>query len=539
MHTITHRTQQLKFYGAILAMAALVATVLAVAMAGGAQAQSETYADPHPCGPGFDEFYPLPEFPVDQVSAGHYAIFDAYYDLDADQPHRPTEEDEPWAGLMSLNFCPPTVEVGDDGLENVTTTRHGTNVDIDRTVVHVDQTAHTLTAAEVAAYPDLGDAGDEVYWLRVGDDPNTPSATEQASDLQLSFSTALFDSIHWYREDEEGNSVEPFWYEIEAERELGLHPREYGHIYLFDNSLAPENETKKPIWNSALSDTGRIDMWPGRYEGLQWVFTKPGTYELSVHINAHVRRDRPDDLPDDEVWHPASEERLVTSEVKQYIFQVGSLSLNEQPMFRAPDSSVPENSAAGTLVGSPVPVFQADSDALTYELTGHGSGNFEVESTAQGGQIKVAAGAHLDYEAVQSYQLVLAVSDDKDRESNPDGSVDHTIAVHIAVTDVADGPPPTANLSVNPTTQSHSGSVTFTNTIDDLPTGAHSLYYTLWVLGSNGNRSWVQAGGSSSNFTVGGPYSAKTVSYQMEVQYNLPHHPEISFYSNAVSVVWQ
>ena len=538
MNSITNRTHQLKLYGAVAVLGALILTVLAVTMAGGVQAQSEAYADPHPCGPGFDEFYPLPEFPDDQVSAGRYAIFDAYYDLDADQPHRPTEEGDPWAGLLSLNFCPPTVEAVDDE-GTITYTRDGTNIDINRTVFHVDQTAHTLTAAEAAAYPFLGDAGDEVYWLRVGDDPYTTSVIEQESDLRFSFSTALFDDVHWYREDDQGNSVEPLYYEIEAERELGLHPREYGHIYLFDASPAPGGEDKEAVWNSAESDTGRIDMQPGQYRELQWAFTKPGTYELSVHINAGVRQLRPDDLPEDEVWNPASEAKLVTSQVKRYTFQVGSLTLNEQPMFRAPDISVPENSAAGTLVGSPVPVYQADSDALTYELTGRGSGNFEVESTAQGGQIKVAAGGHLDYEAVQSYQLVLAVTDDRDRENNPDESVDHTIAVHIAVTDVADGPPPTVSISVNPTTESHSEYVTFTTSVTDKPAGSHGYTYTLWVLDGNDNRSWVKETGINSTFTVGAQGRAGTISYQVEVQYNMPNHPGVSVYSNTVSVVWQ
>ena len=98
---------------AVAALAVIAAALLAVVFtAGPTQAQSEEYADPKPCGPGFDEFYDLPEFPVDQVAEGHYAVFDAYYDLDSDEPHRPTEEGEAWAGLMSLNFCPPELEPG-------------------------------------------------------------------------------------------------------------------------------------------------------------------------------------------------------------------------------------------------------------------------------------------------------------------------------------------------------------------------------------------------------------------------------------------
>ena len=545
MNIITHAPMPLKLSGAVLALALIAAVAVAVILTGGnpiqAQSTDNTY-DPARCGPGFDDFYDRPEFPVDQVDSGHFALFDAYYDFDADEPHRPTQEREAWAGLMSMNFCPPELAVTDDGFGNFTTTRSQADIDIDHTVFHVDQ-LHTLTAADVAAYPFFkkGDAdgdgvddavGEQVYWLGSGEE-------EDDSGLRISFSTALFDAKYWYREDDEGNSIAPLWYEVEAERELGVHPRLFGHIYVFDDSSAPAGELKQAVWNSELSDTGRFYMRPGQYRNFQWAFTKAGTYELEVHLNGHTRRGRLPDLPEDEVWHPVSEHNIVTSDVKRYIFQVGPLTLNEQPMFRAPDRTIPENSAAGTLVGSPVPVRQADSDPLTYELTGHGHGNFEVESVAQGAQIKVATGAHLDYESVQAYDLVMHVRDDKNRESGPDTEVDSSIAVQIALSDVDDGNPPSVSLSVDPSTQSHTGSVTFTGTVADLPHAASNLHYTLWVLGDTGHRHSVAGSSSTSTVTLEGPREASTISYQMQLTYGVPHHYYINVYSNAVQVVWE
>ncbi len=551
MQTLSSASIPLKLLGAVLALALVAAiAVAAILTAGPTQAQStdNAYAPPR-CGPGFDDFYDVPEFPVDQVNSGHLALFDAYYDFDADEPHRPTGENDPWAGLMSLNFCPPELEVvNNEG--NVTTTRQATDINIDHTVFQVTDD-HTLTAADVAAYPFFakGDAdddgvddavGQQVYWLRPGDDRNTPDVVEEASDFQISFSTALFDAKYWHLVDEEDNSVAPFWYEIEAERELGVHPRLFGHIYVFDDSPAPGTKKKRAIWNSELTDTGRFDMEPGQYRSLQWAFTKTGTYELEVHLNGHTRQVRPADLPEGELWHPVSEHHIVSTDVKRYIFQVGPLTLNEQPMFRAPDRTIPENSAAGTLVGAPVPVRQADSDPLTYELTGHGHGNFEVESVAQGGQIKVATGAHLDYESVRTYDLVMHVRDDKNRESGPDAEVDSSIAVRISLSDVDDGNPPSVSLSVSPTTQRHTGSVTLTVAVADLPHAARDVSYIVWVLGSSGNRSWVEISGvPETTIPLSGPRQAKTVSYQLEVEYDLPNHRDISVYSNDVTVVWE
>ena len=111
-------------------------------------------------------------------------------------------------------------------------------------------------------------------------------------------------------------------------------------------------------------------------------------------------------------------------------------SANEDPMFMG-TSSVPENSAAGTLVGNPIAVMEPNSgDTLTFSLTGAGAHKFTASAVAGGAQIAVADGANLDYEIKQSYKLTLGVSDGKDADSNADESVDHTIGVLIQVIDV-------------------------------------------------------------------------------------------------------
>ena len=404
----------------------------------------------------------------------------------------------------------------------------------------MDQMEHTLTAAEVAAYPFLGDAGDTVYWLRVGDDPNTTEVTEQASDFRISYSTALFDDKYWYREDDEGNSVEPLWYEVEAERELGVHPRVSGHIYVFDHSDAGEGKTA--VWNSSEADTGIIAMEPGQYKNFQWVFTQPGTYELSLQLNGQVREERPADLPEDEVWHPVSEELVVTTEVKQYIFRVGSLAVDEQPMFKAPDRQIPENSPAGTNVGHPVPVTGAGNDTLTYELSGKGHADFEVVSVDGGGQIRVASGATVDYETRADYHFTLSVSDGKNPEGDADHQVDSAIAVRITLENEIEPGEVHLTASVSPETQSSSGQVTFTATVHNLPerTRRSFVLHTVNSDGSPGHTlvSTAASEAETETLTLGGDGHTGTKSYMVSVSY-FDNGEYLTVYSRPLTVQWE
>ena len=90
--------------------------------------------------------------------------------------------------------------------------------------------------------------------------------------------------------------------------------------------------------------------------------------------------------------------------------------------------SVPENSPAGTLVGSPVTATDREGDSLTYSLS-EASSQFDLDSAT--GQLSVADGASLDHEAQASYTVVIQASDGHD---------DAEVTVTITVTDVAEPP---------------------------------------------------------------------------------------------------
>ncbi|MDE2897553.1 MAG: fibronectin type III domain-containing protein, partial [Chloroflexota bacterium] len=92
---------------------------------------------------------------------------------------------------------------------------------------------------------------------------------------------------------------------------------------------------------------------------------------------------------------------------------------------------VAENAPVGTLVGAPVAATDSDGDALTYAL----SGATEFVIDAATGQIRVAAGAALDYETTTAYTVTVSVTDGKDAQGNPDASVDASVAVTINVLD--------------------------------------------------------------------------------------------------------
>ena len=122
---------------------------------------------------------------------------------------------------------------------------------------------------------------------------------------------------------------------------------------------------------------------------------------------------------------------------------------NSQPAFASAtaERSVDENSAPGTNVGAAVIATDADSDTLTYALTGDDAGSFKIKKRT--GQIKVKSA--LNYEAQDtfrylrkpnrylgkiSYTVRVTVSDGKADDGSADSAVDDTIAVTIKVNNV-------------------------------------------------------------------------------------------------------
>ena len=110
----------------------------------------------------------------------------------------------------------------------------------------------------------------------------------------------------------------------------------------------------------------------------------------------------------------------------------GAVSANSAPEFPATEDgarSVAENTAAGENIGTPVAATDADAgDTLTYTVGGTDMASFEIDSN---GQITVGAGTTLDYEAQQTYSVIVTATD-------VEGASD-TIDVTITVTDVSLG----------------------------------------------------------------------------------------------------
>ena len=109
--------------------------------------------------------------------------------------------------------------------------------------------------------------------------------------------------------------------------------------------------------------------------------------------------------------------------------------------------SVAENSGAGTNVGAAVTATDADSDTLSYTLGGTDAASFAIGSAS--GQITVASGTDLNFEATKnSYSVTVTASDTKDTA---------TANVTINVTDVDTEKPSAPDA---PTVGATSGSTT-------------------------------------------------------------------------------
>ena len=462
MKALNDIPRNLRAVGITMTLAALTIALLAVALtAGPAWAQTppggsaddgntdgssagytnlSTYPNPQPCGPGAgDASMKEPH----EIRTGHYALFDAYW--------RTIKEganvggmDVPGVGVLHTNLCPPemvekTQVDPNTGAKKVTIARSArkNGMDVDEAIMHVmdkhkattvatnaEATAGQLSLAEYPAVDKFVDPGDKVWWLRL-DDPDT-TAVDETSDLGIGFSTLLLDAEKW------GSSMR---YKFEAER----HPTNRTDVPHFFAYEAPKTNgaAAELVWDSSNPGKGVMELNPGeKYEALQWVFTKPGTYLLWVHLEGDVKKHL------NEARKDISANDTETSEVKRYTIQVGTtLDETEPPIFGV-NLGVPENAPAGIRVGRPIPIYNAEADVLYYDLTGPGHSNFEtvVASTdPHAVQIVVAEGASLDYETKKSYELNLSVTDRVDHEHNKDPRVDDVLIVKIDLEDQEPG----------------------------------------------------------------------------------------------------
>lgn len=466
MNTITQIPKQLKHYSAVLAFAALLVGLMAVSVAAGtAYAQEST---PKPCGPGANS---VPDSPDPEISDGHHAVFDAYWDTGTK--------------TLNNNLCPPRVthtKKVDPETEETITTHHlyASDIDIETTVFHVPDSVKTkLTDAILVKYPFLAkglgpEARQSNGKLKTGDDAPQVWWLSPPGEPIIGFSAYRFDDEHWGRDGLET----PIQYEFEAVREPGIPPAEYGHFFVFadEDDIPAGARDVKAIWDSYDADTNELALEPGDVEHFQWVFTKPGYYVLEVHTKGHVRQKCPYGDADDRcrTWKPLTKDETVTSEVKRYTFHVGDKTPNHPPMF-AIGRSVPENSASGIKIGEPIGVFQGDSDSLTFTLSGSGHSLFAVETTSDGSaQIKTGGDSHrhLDYEVKPVYDLELGVSDCKTwrGEKEDPCEVDSTQAVRVMVTNVKEPVGVTLTASQNPI---NIGETLFLYaSVGDIPAGA-------------------------------------------------------------------
>ncbi len=108
---------------------------------------------------------------------------------------------------------------------------------------------------------------------------------------------------------------------------------------------------------------------------------------------------------------------------------------NHDPEFPATEDgarSVDENTPAGQNIGTAIAADDADSDALTFAISGADAAPFGVVESS--GQLQTKGA--LNHESRSSYSFTMSVHDGKDTNGHVDMTVDDTITVTVTVADV-------------------------------------------------------------------------------------------------------
>ncbi len=174
-------------------------------------------------------------------------------------------------------------------------------------------------------------------------------------------------------------------------------------------------------------------------------------------------------------------------------------NVNESPVF-GPSSynfSIAENSAASTAVGTVTATDPDASTTLTYSLSGTGANNFVINAST--GAITVAAGATLNFEGTNTWNLTATVSD---------GSLSATAPVVISLTNVNESPvfsPSSYSFSIaeNSAASTAVGTVTATD-----PDASTTLTYSL--SGTGANNFVINASTGAITVAAGASFNAAT-----------------------------
>ena len=117
-----------------------------------------------------------------------------------------------------------------------------------------------------------------------------------------------------------------------------------------------------------------------------------------------------------------------------------NLNPNSQPEFPSSEDgarSVDENTPANTNIGAAIAAVDANSDRLTYSISGADAAVFDVVTSS--GQLRTSGA--LDYESgTTSYSFTMSVHDGKDIYSDPDPTIDDVITVTVTVEPVNEPP---------------------------------------------------------------------------------------------------
>ena len=185
---------------------------------------------------------------------------------------------------------------------------------------------------------------------------------------------------------------------------------------------------------------------------------------------------------------------------------------NSEPTFddgATATRTVPENSAMGTSVGTPVAATDTDNDTLTYSLAGTDRASFDIDSS--NGQIETKSGVTYDFEGAKtSYTVTVNVRDSKDSAGGADTANDDSITVTINLTNADDA----GTVSISGTLD---GGEEITASLTD-PDGTPSSVTWQWARGDSASGPFTNiSGATAAKYTLVaadvGKYLRATASY--------------------------